>query len=175
VREALELSERAVGAAERLGDHELLFRALVYRGTSLIGMGHMERGLADVERCRQLQREHGWLDRFGHFATNVGVTLTEAGFLDLAVEIWQEGLRQSSDLGITQSWDPWNLAGLALAAFHRGEWTEAETATAAARAFGVPGLPTVINELVAAELAAVAVTWVPVTPRSPPAMRTPSS
>jgi DNA-binding CsgD family transcriptional regulator/tetratricopeptide (TPR) repeat protein len=154
VREALELSERAVAAAERLGDHDVLFRALVYRGTSLIGLGQMDRGLADVERCRQLQREYGWLDRFGHFATNVGVTLTEAGFLDLAVEIWQEGLRQSRELGITQSWDPWNLAGLGLAAFYRGEWAEAEASVAAARAFGVPGLPTVVNELVAAQLAA---------------------
>ena len=152
--EALRLAEQAVASADRLGDPELLFRALVHRAEARIALGDLENGLADVDRARRLQDERGWLDTYGYLATNIASTLAETGVLDFALELWQEGLRRSRERGVTHSWDPWNLPGLALHAFHTGRWSEADGPLAAARAFGASGMPTVFNEFIAALLAA---------------------
>lgn len=152
--ESLRISERAVQAADRLGDAGLLFRALVHRAQAQIALGKVEAGLADVATAKHLEQEHGWLDPYGYLATNIGVTLAEAGMFDLALELWEEGLRRSRELGVTQSWDPWNLPGIALHAFHRGLWDQADEPIASARAFRAPGMPTVLNESIAAMLAA---------------------
>jgi DNA-binding CsgD family transcriptional regulator/tetratricopeptide (TPR) repeat protein len=149
-RDALGLAEQALASAEVLGDPALLFRALVSISATRISMGHIEPALRDVERARGLQVEHGWLDVVGHLPTNVGISLTDVGELDAALDIWEEGLRMSRELGITRSWDPWNLPGVALIAFHTGRWSDADDAITASRAFDAPGMPTYFNELVAA-------------------------
>jgi DNA-binding CsgD family transcriptional regulator/tetratricopeptide (TPR) repeat protein len=153
-RDAIGLAERAVTGAESLGDHKLLFRALIHRGEARIGAGQVPDGMADVDRARQLQAEHGWLDTYGFLATNIGVSLADAGFLDEALSAWQEGLRMSRELGVTNSWDPWNLPGLAYHALLAGRWPDADAPLAAGRAFRVRGLPMFFTELVAAHLAA---------------------
>lgn len=153
-RESLAIAERAVSGAERLGNAELLFRALVHRGQALIALGQIDAGLADVGRARQLQAQHGWLDIYGYLPTNIGVTLAEAGFLGPALELWEEGLRQSRELGTTRTWDPWNLPGLAMHALYTGAWERADGQIEMARSFAAPGMPTVFNEVVAATLAA---------------------
>jgi DNA-binding CsgD family transcriptional regulator/tetratricopeptide (TPR) repeat protein len=153
-RESLMLAERAIEAAARLGEAELLFRALLHRAQALIQLGNVEQGLADVKRMRELQQVHGWLDHFGQLPTNIGVSLTDSGLLAPAQELWEEGLLLSRELGITRSWDPWNLPGIAHVAYYQGDWAKAQETIVRARAFDAPGMPTVFNELVAAMIAA---------------------
>jgi DNA-binding CsgD family transcriptional regulator/tetratricopeptide (TPR) repeat protein len=153
-REAIRLAERAVAGAERLDDTALVFRSLIERAAALIIAGQVERGLADVERARRLQSEHGWLDAYGHLPTNIGNVLADVGLLAPALELWQEGLRMSKELGVERSWDPWNLPGLAICAFHLGRWSEADVPIAESRAFDAAGMPSYYNEANAALLAA---------------------
>ena len=154
VREAMRIAERAVRGAESFSDPMLLFRALIHRAETRICMGHVADGLADVARARRLEADHGWLDTYGFAATNIGVSLADTGFLDQALEVWQEGLRMSRELGVAHSWDPWNLPGLAYHAIHSGRWSDADAPIEQSRAFHAPGLPTFLNELLAAHLAA---------------------
>jgi DNA-binding CsgD family transcriptional regulator/tetratricopeptide (TPR) repeat protein/type II secretory pathway predicted ATPase ExeA len=153
-RKALQLAREALAGAERLSDPALLFRALVHRAEAAITLGDIAGGLADVERARALQRQHGWLDTYGYLGTNIGIALADAGEIGRALDVWQESLRMSKDLGITLSWDPWNLPGLALHAFTTGRWSEADDPLAQAQAFGAQGMPTAFNEWVTALLAA---------------------
>jgi DNA-binding CsgD family transcriptional regulator/tetratricopeptide (TPR) repeat protein len=153
-RKALRLAQEAVVGAERLGDPALLFRALVHRAEASITLGDIAGGLADVARARELQQQHGWLDTYGHLGTNVGIALADAGELAAALELWEESLRMSKTLGVSLSWDPWNLPGLALHAVLTGRWAEADSPLQQARAFGAPGMPTSFNEWVTALLAA---------------------
>jgi len=153
-REALRLGEQAVAGAEGLGDPGLLFRTLVERAAARITLGHLDGGLADVERARRLQAEHGWLDTYGHLATNIASVLADAGLLEQALELWQEGLRMSKALGVERSWDPWNLPGLAQCAWLSGRWADADGPIATSRALKTPGMPTHFNEAVACVIAA---------------------
>jgi len=152
--EALRLIDLAVGAAEKLGNTTLLFRALVDRAVDMIALGHLDRGTADLERAQGLQEEHGWLDTYGHMATNAGLAFADIGELERAREMWTEGLRMSGELGIARSWDPWNLPGLALYGLHSGRWEAADGSIAEARAYRAQGMPMAWNEMVAASLAA---------------------
>ena len=154
LREALRLAEEAVVGAERLSAHESLFEALVQRATVGIELGHVQRGLADIERARDLQAKHGWLDTDGLLGVNGVVALTEAGELERALALATEGLQMSAALGVQPWWDPWILPGIAFASFFSGAWQEADGPLAAARAFGVPGQATVYNEMVTALIAA---------------------
>jgi DNA-binding CsgD family transcriptional regulator len=153
-REALGFAEPAVAGAERLGDLHLLFLALVHRAEVLIGSGHVDRGLADVERARRLQAEHGFLDTYGHLATNAASQLVDIGFFEPARELWEEALQMSRELGVSAAWDPWNLPGLAIIAFYTGRWSDADEPIAASRAFGAVGMPRHFNEAVTGVLAA---------------------
>ena len=134
--------------------NESLFEALVQRATVSIELGHVQRGLADIERARRLQAEHGWLDTDGLLAVNGVVALIEAGELERALALAAEGLQMSAALGVQPWWDPWILPGIAFASFFSGAWQEADGPLAAARAFGVPGQATVYNETVTALIAA---------------------
>jgi len=153
-RVALGLAERAVAGAESFDDPMLLFRALIHRAEVRMGFGRVVDGIADVDRARRLQVEHGWLDMYGFMATNIGISLADTGYLDEALEMWQEGLRMSQELGVAHSWDPWNLPGLAYHALLTGRWSDADGPIEQSRAFHTPGLPTFLNELVAAQLSA---------------------
>jgi DNA-binding CsgD family transcriptional regulator len=152
--EAYELSEQAVRGAERLAEPALLFRALLERGAALITLGHLDRGIADVDRARALQAEHGHLDTFGHLTTNIPAALTEVGLLGPALELTQEGLRVGKELGIEQSWEPWILPGLAAHAYVTGRWAEADDPIARTRAYRPGGLAKHYVEMFAALLAA---------------------
>ena len=153
-RLAGERAEQALAGAETLGDMFLLFRALVTVAATAIAMGHIDRGMAHVDRALRLEAEHGWLDVAGWLPTNVGIALADQGELETARRLWVEGLRVSGELGIAQSWDPWNLPGLAVHAFHTGRWSQADGPIETSRAFHAPGMPTYFNEHVAALLAA---------------------
>jgi DNA-binding CsgD family transcriptional regulator/tetratricopeptide (TPR) repeat protein len=153
-REALVYADQAVRDAEILGEPELMFRALTHRAESLITLGHLDAGLADVARAEALEATHGWLDHFGYRVTNIGIVMAEAGRLDASVELFQEGLRRAAELGIGSSWDSWLLAGFALASVLSGDWAAADAAIARARTIGVPGMPSYWNEITAALLAA---------------------
>ena len=154
LREALRLADEAVVGAERLSAYEALFEALVQRAAVSIELGHVQRGLADIERAGRLQAEHGWLDNDGLLAVNGVVALTEAGELERALALATDGLRMSAALGVQPWWDAWILPGIALASFFSGAWQEADGPLTAARAFGIPGQATVYNETVTALIAA---------------------
>ena len=153
-REAVDLSERAVAGAERLADPARLFRALLERGSATITCGQIERGLADVDRARGLQAKHGWLDTFGHLTTNIPAALAEVGVLAPALELSEEGLRVSKELGIEQSWEPWILPGVAMHALLSGRWAAADDPIAVSRAYRPGGLAKHYLEWTAALLAA---------------------
>jgi hypothetical protein len=132
-RDALGLSERALAAAEQLGDPARLFRALLERAAARMTLSSIDAALADVERARALQRTHGWLDTFGHLTTNIPAAMCEVGLLSSAIELSEEGLRVSRELGIERSWEPWTLPGVAMHALLTGRWSEADAPIAASR------------------------------------------
>lgn len=153
-RDALELAERALAAAEQLGSPARLFRALLERGAARLTGGNLDAGLEDVERARDLQRSHGWLDTFGHLSTNIPAALIEVGLLPLALELSEEGVRRSRELGIERSWEPWTLPGVAMHALMTGRWADADAPIAASREYRPGGLASHYLEFVAGQLAA---------------------
>ena len=158
-REAVALGTEAVEGAEAIGDGRLLVRALGHRGASLIDLGLVDQGEADFLRARAYQDQHGWLDTFGVTITNRGVSLANIGEVDAAIAVLEEGLVLGASLGAARSWDPWNLAVLAMCEFLRGRWDRATSLIATARAFEAVGMPTVMTEVTAAMLSAGRGDW----------------
>jgi DNA-binding CsgD family transcriptional regulator/tetratricopeptide (TPR) repeat protein len=153
-REALRLAELAVARSDRVSDPEVRFLALVHRAAALLSLGHVERGVVDLDHAQRLQSEHGWLDRHGMLATALALPLAEAGRLDAAAALLNEALETSAKLGVGPAWDPWYIPGLAYVAELSGRWADADRYVAATRTFNPSGLLTVWVECIAASLAA---------------------
>jgi class 3 adenylate cyclase/tetratricopeptide (TPR) repeat protein len=94
---AVPLDERAMAAAEQVGDRRLYAWALNNRGTARFNSGDPD-GIADLERALEISREIGSFDA-GRCLINLGATLDDQGALDRAHVHLQDALEFATRVG----------------------------------------------------------------------------
>ena len=122
VDEAIELDERAIAGAERVGDRRLYAWALNNRGVARFTGGDAG-GVEDIERALEIGLEIGSVD-VGRCRINLGSCYDDLGDIDRAHEHVRAGLAYVREVGIGRFE---RLLGTELLfnRFLAGRWTEA--------------------------------------------------
>jgi class 3 adenylate cyclase/tetratricopeptide (TPR) repeat protein len=121
-REAIEIIDRALEAAERANLTDVIADALVTRGTALSQLGRLTEAVGVIEIGERLARQHGWTQTLLRALNNRAVT-QDASDPAAVVEASREGLAIARRLGF-RSWifnfsTAVGFSGVAL-----GQWDE---------------------------------------------------
>jgi tetratricopeptide (TPR) repeat protein len=120
--EAVELDERAMAGAERVGDRRLYAWALNNRGVARCNHGEAG-GLEDIERALEISLEIGSFD-VGRCRINLGATLGDRGDLTAAREHLEAGLAFATGVG-WRRFETIMSSELARNRLVAGQWDEA--------------------------------------------------
>jgi predicted ATPase/DNA-binding CsgD family transcriptional regulator len=127
--EAIEVSRQTLALTDALGDRGLRGRALNALGTSLVGLGDVDDGVAALREALALAREDGAVWHLTLAYLNLADSLHLAGRLREAQAIVEEAL-SDKESGISHVWLMILRAELAIDA---GDWHEADAILASLR------------------------------------------
>jgi DNA-binding CsgD family transcriptional regulator/tetratricopeptide (TPR) repeat protein len=153
-RDAVSLASESLPLAEATGDIAVVIHLLTSRAASLTQLGRFDEAAVDFDRIAGLQSSERSIFEMGVTITNRAWSLAEAGELDTSEAMLRDALRLAADFGVTDDWDPWNLAGLGYVATMRGDWEEALELFDRSQAFGIGGIPLLVADHGTAILAA---------------------
>jgi DNA-binding CsgD family transcriptional regulator/tetratricopeptide (TPR) repeat protein len=118
--------EEAVAVARRVGDRAVEGHALTTLGTSLGNLGHMEEGIAHLERGRRIAEELGNVDDLLRAHANLATILERSGRAADAVDVYLAGADRARQLGALGGFGTALLPDAAVALLSLGRRDEAE-------------------------------------------------
>lgn len=118
--------EEAVAVARQVGDRAVEGHALTTLGTSLGNLGHMEEGIAHLERGRRIAEELGNVDDLLRAYANLASILERSGRAADAVEVYLAGADRARQLGALGGFGTALLPDAAVALLSLGRRDEAE-------------------------------------------------
>ncbi|HKX73938.1 MAG TPA: adenylate/guanylate cyclase domain-containing protein, partial [Acidimicrobiia bacterium] len=120
--EGLELVDRALEIAQKLGDTEVFARGLVIRGTALVQMGDPA-GIEDIEEGLRIQLDRNDTTRAMSTYNNLATIQIAAGELARGRKTIEEGIAYGTARGLPAHVD-WSQNTRNEALFPLGEWDE---------------------------------------------------
>jgi hypothetical protein len=120
--QALELSDKGLGLAERLGLDHLVLRMRQWRGLARCDLGDRA-GLDDLRESLQSALEHGFSLEAGHGYSNYGSAVWLAVSPEAALEVYREGAEFLTRRGLSYE-ATWQRAELTKILFDLGRWDE---------------------------------------------------
>ncbi|HEX2062145.1 MAG TPA: AAA family ATPase, partial [Thermoanaerobaculia bacterium] len=131
--EAVSWGTRAIGLAQRLGDHAILAHALNNVGTAEDLDGRPE-GAAKLDESLRISLEHGYGEHAARAYTNIGSGAVRMLDYERAERALEDGIAYSSDRDL-DAWRFYMLAWRARLRLERGQWSGAADDAHAVLAF----------------------------------------
>ncbi|HEX8855664.1 MAG TPA: AAA family ATPase, partial [Thermoleophilaceae bacterium] len=122
-RESLDVASEAITEAEAAGDTLAEGRARNARGFSLVGLGRVDDGIAELRRAVELAHNRENVSELGSAYGNLADALNQAGRTREALAVVERGREVVS--GFSRPRD-WLLVMIAELKWQLGEWDEAE-------------------------------------------------
>ncbi|HKE98830.1 MAG TPA: AAA family ATPase [Actinomycetes bacterium] len=124
--EAQTRCEEAVAVARQVGDRTVEGHALTTLGASLGVLGHVEAGVADLERGRDIARQLGSADDLIRADANLATVLEMCGRAAEAVDVYLAAAAVARRFGGLGRFGSWLLADATVALLNLGRRGEAE-------------------------------------------------
>jgi DNA-binding CsgD family transcriptional regulator len=118
--------QRAVAVAEKVGAHDVQGHALCSLGTSLVGLGQVDQGLAAIRHGQELTTRYGDAEESCRVFINLVHSLYSAARYDDAVGMGAEGVDYAVRAGYRRHSAPVIAGNQIMALLCSGRWDEAE-------------------------------------------------